>query len=226
MVLILLAAIVVLLPQSVLHPSVARATPTLSGALPLYPLNHTFDASSQIIGSPAASYDFEAAGYAVGTPPTNADLSATPIEQNAPTNSDFATGDFTGWAVIGSPQLGSDAPHGWFARLANSSQSLTSSPFVVNADAQAFAFDWGRLATNDFNWLRVYVLSGSGFTTSTKIFDQYCMNCGNWQAVTVDASAYLGQTIELRRTSDSTTSESNRRSRATRSAARTRAGRI
>lgn len=105
----LLALFVLLTPHVGLQPKSVRAMPTLSGALPLYPANHTFDAAPQVIGVPPANHDFEAGSFSVGTPPTNYDLSATAIDENAPTNGDFGTADFSNWTVVGSPQIGSDS---------------------------------------------------------------------------------------------------------------------
>ncbi len=45
-----------------------HAVPTPSGAEPAYPLNHTFDADVQSVGTPPPNSDFEAPGYSTGTP--------------------------------------------------------------------------------------------------------------------------------------------------------------
>jgi hypothetical protein len=57
--------------------SYQAAPPTASGAEPLYPLNHTFDADPIPLGS-APNTDFETAGSTVGTPPSNYDFASAP----------------------------------------------------------------------------------------------------------------------------------------------------
>ena len=69
----------------------AMSAPTASGANPLYPVNHTFDAiPPQIVGTPPANHDFNASGYSLGTVPTNYDLEAAGQSVGTPpTNYDF-----------------------------------------------------------------------------------------------------------------------------------------
>src|SRR3972149_6117670 len=119
------------------------ADPAPSDADNAYPLNHTFDADIQSAGTPPLNSDFETPSYPVGTPPSNYDLEAPAVDAGTPpTNHDFETGDFTGWSVSGTTSMQSDAEHGYYAKL-QSSGTIVSSAFTVDAAAHSFAFAMG-----------------------------------------------------------------------------------
>jgi RHS repeat-associated protein len=190
----LVIALVLLLPAA----SGTRADPLPSEADAAYPLNHTFDAAGQPIGSPPPNSDFETPGYAIGSPPSNYDLEAPAVDAGTPpTNHDFETGDFTGWTTSGTTSIESDAEHGYYAKL-GSSGTIISSPFTVDSTAQNFAFDIGYLSTSGYSWVKVYALSGPDYGTQTLLANLYCSSCGYWERSYADASQYLGQSIKLK----------------------------
>ncbi|HEY7031973.1 MAG TPA: DUF6531 domain-containing protein, partial [Thermomicrobiales bacterium] len=170
------------------------AAPTASGAFANYPLNSTFDAEPMLVGTPPTNFDFETAGYAVGTPPTNSDLETAPVTDGTPTNDDFATGDFTGWTVTGSPSIQSDTEHGYYAQMSGTAD-LKTAAFTVGNDVQSFVVD-GYWPTNN-GWIEVSVLPGPTYTTSIGIGDIRCVSNCAWREVTFDATGYQGQSVEL-----------------------------
>jgi len=179
-------------------PDAAFADPTPSGADPAYPLNHTFDSDVLPVGTPPANADFESSAYQVGSPPTNYDLqSAAEDTGTPPTNHDFETGDFTGWTRSGTTSMQSDGTHGYWAKLQASGTIITDA-FTVDSSATGFAFDMGYLSTSGYSWVKVYALTGPTYSTSTLIGDVYCNNCGYWTRYSINASAYLGQSIKLK----------------------------
>ncbi|HXK36832.1 MAG TPA: DUF6531 domain-containing protein, partial [Candidatus Paceibacterota bacterium] len=192
--LLLAISLVLLLQPGV----VGRADPLPSGAESAYPLNHTFDADVQLVGTPPANYEFEAAGYTVGDPPTNHDLEAPAQDAGTPpTNHDFEAGSFTGWTTSGTTSIQSDGSHGYYAKL-GSGGTIISSPFTVDSTAQSFVFDVGYLSTTSYSWVKVYALTGPDYGTSTLLADFYCFKCGYWASKAIDASPYLGQSIKLK----------------------------
>ncbi|HLC23193.1 MAG TPA: hypothetical protein VJL08_01985, partial [Dehalococcoidia bacterium] len=176
-----------------------QAVPTPSGAEPAYPLNHTFDADIQSVGTPPPNSGFEAPGYSTGTPPANYDLSAPAQDVGTPpTNYNFETGDFSGWTVSGTASIQSDAPHGYYAKL-GASATIISSAFTVDSAAQAFVLDVGYLATSGWNEVKVYALTGPDYATETLLATLRCTSsCVYWKTAYIDASAYLGQSIKLK----------------------------
>jgi RHS repeat-associated protein len=175
-----------------------QADPSPSGADPAYPLNHTFDADIQPVGTPPANADFESASYPVGDPPGNHDLEDPAQDAGTPpTNHDFETGDFTGWTTSGTTSIQSDGQHGYYAKL-QSSGTIISSAFTVDSSAQSFAFDVGYLSTSGYSWVKVYALTGPTYGTSTLLADLYCNSCGYWLRHAINASQYLGQSIKLK----------------------------
>jgi len=175
---------------------VSHNDPTPSGADPLYPLNHTVDGKTESLGSSANS-GFEQAGGQVGTPPTNHDLETSPIDSVTVPNGDFETGTFASWTLTGSPTIQSDPTRGYWARL-TSGHAITSSAIAVPQSAQALVYQVGYLTTNNYSWVKVYVLSGPDFGTSTLVKDDSCFACGTWSTTTVDLGAYRGQTIKIK----------------------------
>jgi hypothetical protein len=176
---------------------VSHNDPIPSDADPLYPLNHTIDGKTESVGTPPANSGFEQAGGPVGTPPTNYDLQTAPIDSVTLPNGDFETGTFASWTLTGSPTITSDQTRGHWANL-GSGHAITSSAIAVPSSAQALAYQVGYLTTNNTSWVRVYVLSGPDFGTSTLVRDDSCFACGSWSTTTVDIGAYRGQTIKIR----------------------------
>ncbi len=174
-------------------------TPSLSGANPPYPRNHVLDGVSQPLGTPPANHSFESSPTTTGTPPANHDLEAAPSSVGTPpTNNDFESGDLSGWATSGSVVIESDTPHGYYAKLSGGNATLISDAFTVDSATQVFRFDAGWLTTNNYSWVKVYVLSGTGYSTQTEVLSKNCFSCAAWEPVTVNASAWLGQTIKLK----------------------------
>jgi RHS repeat-associated protein len=176
---------------------VSHNDPIPSHADPLYPLNHTIDGKTESVGTPPANSGFEQAGGPVGTPPTNYDLQTAPIDSVTVPNGDFETGTFASWTLTGSPTITSDQTRGNWANL-GSGHAITSSAIAVPSSSQALTYQVGYLTTNNYSWVRVYVLSGPTFGTSTLVKDDYCFACGSWGTATIDLGAYLGQTIKIR----------------------------
>jgi hypothetical protein len=176
---------------------VSHNDPIPSDADPLYPLNHTIDGKTESVGTPPANSGFEQAGGPVGTPPVNYDLQTAPIDSVTVPNGNFETGTFANWTLTGSPTISSDQTRGYWARL-DGGHAITSSAIAVPSTAQALTYQVGYLTTNNYSWVRVYVLSGPTFGTSTLVRDDSCFACGSWSATTVDLAAYRGQTIKIR----------------------------
>jgi RHS repeat-associated protein len=176
---------------------VSHNDPTPSGADPLYPLNHTVDGKTESLGSPPANSGFEQAGGPVGTPPPNYDLQTAPIDSVTVPNGDFETGTFANWTLTGSPTISSDQTRGYWARL-TSGHAITSSAIAVPSSAQALTYQVGYLTTNNYSWVKTYVLSGPDFATSTLVKDDYCFACGGWSTTTIDLAAYRGQSIKIK----------------------------
>jgi len=176
---------------------VSHEAPAPSGADPLYPLNHTLDGEQTSLGAPPNA-GFEQPGGPVGSPPANHDLQTAPADVVTVPNGDFETGTFAQWTVAGSPTIGSDQTHGYWARLNGSGQAITSEAIEIPSSAQALVYDVGYLTTNNYSWVKVYVLSGPDFGTSTLVKDDKCFACGTWSTTTIDVSTYLGQSIKLK----------------------------
>ncbi|HEY3212385.1 MAG TPA: RHS repeat-associated core domain-containing protein [Actinomycetota bacterium] len=176
---------------------VSHNDPTPSGADPLYPLNHTVDGKTESVGTPPANSGFEQAGGLVGTPPVNHDLQTAPVDSVTVPNGDFETGTFANWTLTGSPTISSDQTRGYWASL-GSGHVITSSAIAVPSSAQALTYQVGYLTTNNYSWVKVYVVSGADFATSTLVKDDYCFRCGYWSTNTLDLGAYRGQTIKLK----------------------------
>lgn len=175
--------------------------PTPSGANPLYPANHTFDAiAPESLGTPPANHDFVSPGYAVGQPPTNYDLQAAPIPTGTPpANHTFASGDLSGWTTTGSVTIKSDVTHGSYARLSGYGPTLTSDPFTVDPASQTLAIELGFLASSGGDRVKLAILSGSGYGTVTELNESFCNGCaGQWVTRTIGIEPWLGQTIKLR----------------------------
>jgi RHS repeat-associated protein len=185
------------LPQPTVRTE-ALADPIPSGAKPAYPLNHLLDANPQVVGTPPQNHNFEAAAIPVGTPPTNHDFSAAAYEVGTPpTNATFETGTLSGWTTAGTVNIQSNATQGYFGRL-QSGGILTSDAFTVDATAQEVAFEVGYLSTTNYSWFELYVLSGAGYATETKIAEDNCNNCGYWVTYGANVAAYAGQSIKLK----------------------------
>jgi RHS repeat-associated protein len=176
---------------------VSHNDPTPSGADPLYPLNHTIDGKTESLGTPPVNSGFEQAGGLVGTPPVNYDLQTAPVDSVTVPNGDFETGTFANWTLTGSPTISSDQTRGYWASL-GSGHAITSSAIAVPSSAQALTYQVGYLTTNNYSWVKTYVLSGADFATSTLVKDDYCYRCGTWSTTTIDLGAYRGQTIKLK----------------------------
>jgi RHS repeat-associated protein len=176
---------------------VSHNDPTPSGADPIYPLNHTIDGKTESVGTPPANSGFEQAGGPVGTPPPNYDLQTAPIDSVTVPNGGFETGTFANWTLTGSPTIQSDQTRGYWGSL-GSGHAITSSAIAVPSSAQALTYQVGHLTTNNYSWVKVYVLNGTNFGTSTLVRDDYCFACGNWSNTTLDLAAYRGQTIKLK----------------------------
>ena len=176
-------------------------TPPLSGANPPYPRNHVLDGLQSAVGTPPGNHNFESSPTSTGTPPANYDIETAPASVGTPpTNNDFETGDLTGWTTSGTVTIESDTPHGYYAKLSGSNAEIVSSAFTVDNSAQVFSFDAGWLTTTGYSWVKVYVLSGAGYSTQTEVLSHYCYSCGpSWEdEVLIDASAWQGQSIKLK----------------------------
>ncbi|MGI8550035.1 MAG: DUF6531 domain-containing protein, partial [Dehalococcoidia bacterium] len=88
----------------------------------------------------------------------------------------------------------SDQPHGSFAKL--NGGTITSSPFTVDPSTQNLSVDVGYLDPG-YSWIRVYILTGTGYTTQTQLLSTNCYACQYWRTETTDLSAYRGQPVEL-----------------------------
>jgi RHS repeat-associated protein len=173
-----------------------NTTPTPSGADLAYPLNHTFDADGRVAGAPPANYNVEAASSTTGTPPQNYDFTTAGGNVGAPPqNNDFETGNFTGWTTTGSPIIQTDTPHGKYAQFGGGA-SLTTGAFTVDAAAQTFTFEAGYFAST--NYLRVYVLTGTNYSTQTLLDTFTCYSCNLWRTETLGAISYRGQSVKLK----------------------------
>ncbi len=170
--------------------------PDPSGANPLYPANHSFDANSASLGSFGPNAGFEDPPTDVGTPPDNADFEAPTTDVGTPPqNHDFETGDLTGWTPSGNVGISQDSTHGYWARVW-SGASLISPAFDVDSSAQVVAYDLGFVGSPSI--LKVYLLSGPNYGTSHDLGQKYCGPCGYWQTQVVDVHAYVGQSIKLK----------------------------
>jgi RHS repeat-associated protein len=188
---------VLLIPPFVTNAPTLRATPTASLAEPAYPLNHTFDADIQSVGTPPTNSDFEAAGSSVGTPPTNSNFSSAASDAGVPGNHDFASGATTSWTTTGTVTIQSDATQGNYARLDSSGATITTEAFTVGSTAQVLSFDVGLLNTN--SWVVVKVLSGGSYGTSTQVGSYLCSSsCGYWSNEFVDVSSWVSQSIKVK----------------------------
>jgi YD repeat-containing protein len=175
---------------------VSHEDPTPSGADPLYPPNHTVDGKTESVGSPPANSGFEQVGGPVGTPPPNHDFQTPPVDTVTVPNGDFETGTFANWTLAGSPTISSDQTRGYWARLAGG-QGITSSAIAVPQSGHTLVYQVGYLATNNYSWVKVYVLSGPDFATSTLVKDDKCYRCGSWSTSTIDLGAYSGQSVKI-----------------------------
>jgi RHS repeat-associated protein len=175
----------------------SHRTVTPSGAEAAYPLNPMLDSQFDDKGS-VPNADFEATGGTVGSPPSNSDLEAAATITLTVPNGDFETGTFQDWTTAGSPTIDSDGTHGSFALLDTSTAEITSDELELPSDVQTLAYDVGYLRVSGQSWVDVYVLSGSGFTTSTKVKEDKCNNCNYWSRSYVDLSSYAGQTIKVK----------------------------
>ena len=77
------------------------APPAPSGADPVSPLNHTFDAEPRPAGTAPTDHTFETAAFTTGTPPSNFNLSA---------------GTLADWTATGTASVGMDGTNP-YARL-------------------------------------------------------------------------------------------------------------
>lgn len=162
-------------------PATQSSPPPASGANIPYQLNHTFDAEIVTLGGSPSNYTFETAASGVGTPPSNFD---------------FATGDFTDWTTAGSATIGSDAPQGSHARVANSGSSATSAAFTVDATAQFGTIKVkGWSIANDQGY--VDVLSGAEFATVTNVWLGAAADAA-WTTLRFNVVAWRGQQVKVR----------------------------
>jgi hypothetical protein len=179
-------------------PRHQAAPPSPSGAFPPYPLNHTFDGFPRAVGTPPTNYQMDDAAYEVGTRPTNADVETAPNAAGTPTNDDFGTGSFTGWTAAGGASIASDGSHGFYAKVAAASDSVTSNAFTVGSNAQVFLFDIKKV-TSSAGGAEVLVLSGASYTTSTSLgIFGHELSAGTWGHYSITANAYKGQSIKIR----------------------------
>jgi hypothetical protein len=189
------------LARSVAPPRAERLnpTPTPSGAEAAYPLNHVLDGESTTTGTPPANFDFEAASTSTGTPPANSTFAAAATETGTPpSNGDFeATPDFTGWTTSGTVSIQTDMPHGRYATLGLNAV-LTSSAVTVDAAATSFLFEFGSLTGSTTTQVKVFALSGAGYSTETLLGEFKCAACAGWETALLDATAYQGQSVKLK----------------------------
>ncbi|MFN8233202.1 MAG: RHS repeat-associated core domain-containing protein [Actinomycetota bacterium] len=179
-----------------LVPEAKADPPTLSGAEPAYPLNHTIDGAVEEVGTPPENPDFEDPSEQVGDQPTNLDLEAAAASLATPSNNDFETGDFTGWTVTSDPSIQTTSGDDW-AKL-GSSDTITSTAITVPSDAQSISYDVNYVTANNYSWVKVYILTGATYSTSTLLLDDYCDECGYWSHSWIDVSAYAGQSVKLK----------------------------
>ncbi len=179
-----------------LTPEAKADPPTLSAAEPAYPLNHTIDGDVEEVGTPPENPDFEDPSEEVGTPPENVDLEDAASTLVTPDNNDFETGDFTGWTETSDPSIQTTSGDDW-AKL-GSSDTITSSAITIPSDAQAISYDVNYITTNNYSWVRVYVLTGETYSTQTLLLSDYCDECGYWSHSWADVSAYVGQSVKLK----------------------------
>ncbi len=170
--------------------------PTLSGAEPAYPLNHTIDGQIEAVGTPPPNADFEDPSEALGTPPENADLEDDPVSLASPDNNDFETGTFSSWTVTSDPTIQTTTGDDW-AKL-GPSDTVTSTAVTVPSDAQAIAYNVNYVTTSGASAVKVYAMSGASFTTSTELLTDTCSSCGYWDRSYADVSAFQGQQIKIK----------------------------
>ena len=168
--------------------------PTLSGSEPAYPLNHTIDGEVEAVGDPLPNASFEDPSEVVGSPPENADLEDDPVTLVTPDNHDLETGTFSGWTITSDPTIQTTSGDDW-AQLGDG-DAMTSSALTVPSDAQAVAYNV-NYTTTAATAVRVYALSGTGFSTSTQLLLDTCTGCGYWDRSYADITAFAGQQIKL-----------------------------
>lgn len=168
------------------------STPSLSGAYPPFPDNHSFDAANTSLGGLTTNADFESASSGAGTVPENFDFEAPAADIGTPpANGDFELGDLSQWSISGPVSLQSDPTHGYWAKL-SSSGTLISPALSVDPAAQVVTTDLNYLSNS---MLKIYVLSGTNYATSTDFGYWYCTSCGYWTTATIDAHQFAGQSI-------------------------------
>jgi len=155
-----------------------QAPPAPSGADPVYPLNHTFDAEVRSVGTPPANVGFEQAGSAAGAPPAN---------------HDFAGGGLAPWAASGTASVVADPENAANPIARIDAGTLTSA--AVAADAQFVSVRVRGLSAQTDQY-KLAVLSGSGFGTATQV--AFTTAADAWTVVRVNVVAWRGQEIELR----------------------------
>ena len=171
---------------------------SLSDADPAYPPNHVFDGKTEPRGQ-VSNADFDAASFDVpATPPANHDLQAVPITQAAFPNGNFSTGTFASWTTAGTPTIRTSADRRPWAELDARRDVITTSALTIPADAQSLSYDIGYLTTSSTSWVRVYVLSGANYATSTLIKEDSCSSCGYWSTTYLDIRAYRSQSIKVK----------------------------
>lgn len=175
----------------------SHRTVTPSNADPIYPPNHTIDGEVQDLGS-LPNADFEDAPGTVGTPATNSGLQTSPSSVVTVPNGTFASGTFANWVTSGTTTIQTSGPTGDWARLDSSSASITSDAITVPSNAQELVYDINYVSTTATSGVEVFVLSGVGYGTSTKIATDTCNSCGAWSTSFQDITAYRGESIKLR----------------------------
>ncbi len=168
-----------------------------SGADPIYPPNHTIDGEVQDLGS-LPNADFEEPSPNVGTPATNSDLETAPASVVTVPNGTFGTGTFANWTTSGTTTIQTGGPSGDWARLDSPAAFITSDAITVPTNAQELVYDINYVSTTGTSSAEVYVLSGAGYATSTKIATDSCSACGTWSTSFQDITAYQGQSIKLK----------------------------
>jgi hypothetical protein len=88
----------------------------------------------------------------------------------------------------------------YYAHLYGGNTTIVSSAFILPSNATTVSLQYKFFtthATHD-NWIRVYVLSGAGYATETKVAEVLNNNATDWQVFSPSVATFAGQSIRLK----------------------------